>query len=65
MRIRLLHPYLNKERGDVVDYPTGVADALIQSHRAVLVADEAEPHTKRITAPPRNKAMKLASTERK
>lgn len=66
MRIRLLHPYLNRERGDVVEYPTGVADALIQSHRAVAVVDEPEPQqTKRIASPPRNKAMKVSMSERK
>lgn len=54
MLVKLTQPYLQHERGSIVDYPKGVADALIQSHRAV-------PHVegKRIVTPPRNKAVAI------
>lgn len=61
MLIKLLHPYLNKERGDIVEYPKGVADALIQSRKAVMVDER--PSVKKISTAPRNKA--VAITERK
>ncbi len=52
MRIRLRKPYRQWQRGDVVDLPSGIASTLIEYGKAEVAVD-----TKRVAAPPRNKAV--------
>lgn len=60
MLVKLTQPYLIHERGSIVDYPKNVAEALIQSHRAVA---HVEPSAKKLSNAPRNKA--FYTSERK